>query len=196
MTRYLHENSEKFRDKVIDIANSSGRAESIVEKDYYLTNLLETISKNTPLVFKGGTSLSKGHNIINRFSEDIDFCVPEHLTRGERRNVRDVIVDAIESMGLSVQDKDALQSGSRFNKYIAPYDSIDEEPIVFPQIMIETNMIHPSLLHHVIPIDGFDGVKRFNADTQDIEETLHGKAVCNLRLLHGKYTLQKLQTSI
>lgn len=64
MTGYLHENSEKFRDKVIGIANSSGRAESIVEKDYYLTNLLETISMNTPLVFKGGTCMTMSHTLL------------------------------------------------------------------------------------------------------------------------------------
>lgn len=36
-------------------------------------------SKNTPaLVFKGGTSLSKAYQLINRFSEDIDLTINRH----------------------------------------------------------------------------------------------------------------------
>lgn len=181
MKSYIHEDRERFIDEIQRIARKEGHEESIVEKDYYLTNLLYVISHNTPLVFKGGTSLSKGHNIIHRFSEDIDFCIPEYMTRGEKRHVRDVIVGAIEDMGLEVKGREHLQSGSRFNRYLAPYSSIDESSLVVPEVKIETNMVHPSLLHHTIQIDGYDGEKSFEADTQDLEETFVEKlyAVCD-----------------
>ena len=47
----------------------------IIEKDYYVTEVLRTIAATAgdKVIFKGGTSLSKGWNLIQRFSEDIDI---------------------------------------------------------------------------------------------------------------------------
>lgn len=52
--------------------------EASVEKDWWVTAVLYAIfhtSIGEYLLFKGGTSLSKGWNIINRFSEDIDLAL-------------------------------------------------------------------------------------------------------------------------
>jgi hypothetical protein len=49
-----------------------------VEKDYWITFALYTVFSHEigkDCVFKGGTSLSKCYNIIERFSEDIDLVV-------------------------------------------------------------------------------------------------------------------------
>lgn len=53
---------------------------SIIEKDYYVTEVLRQISKaaGDKVIFKGGTSLSKGWNLIQRFSEDIDLFLDPH----------------------------------------------------------------------------------------------------------------------
>ena len=47
----------------------------IIEKDYYVTEALRAIAvaMGDRVIFKGGTSLSKGWNLIQRFSEDIDL---------------------------------------------------------------------------------------------------------------------------
>ena len=46
----------------------------ILEKDYYVTEALRIVAAaGEPVIFKGGTSLSKGWNLIDRFSEDIDI---------------------------------------------------------------------------------------------------------------------------
>lgn len=63
---------------------------AIVEKDYYATEALRIIagSFGDLVLFKGGTSLSKGWKLIERFSEDIDLYVQEDTTSGratERR---------------------------------------------------------------------------------------------------------------
>lgn len=54
-----------------------------VEKDWWVVNTLKlvfSLSCAEHLVFKGGTSLSKAWNIIERFSEDIDLALSkEHL---------------------------------------------------------------------------------------------------------------------
>ena len=48
---------------------------AIIEKDYYVTEALRIIAAEAPdkIIFKGGTSLAKGWNLIQRFSEDIDI---------------------------------------------------------------------------------------------------------------------------
>lgn len=50
-----------------------------VEKDFYITNVIRTLitvdDDYFTLVFQGGTSLSKGYQIIQRLSEDVDFRV-------------------------------------------------------------------------------------------------------------------------
>lgn len=48
---------------------------AIIEKDYYVTEGLRelAIAAGDHLIFKGGTSLSKGWGLIDRFSEDIDL---------------------------------------------------------------------------------------------------------------------------
>jgi hypothetical protein len=55
--------------------HSSGIREAVIEKDYYVTEALRIIQQiaGDRVIFKGGTSLSKGWNIIHRFSEDVDI---------------------------------------------------------------------------------------------------------------------------
>ena len=53
---------------------------AIIEKDYYVTEALRIIAEaaGEHVIFKGGTSLSKGWNLIGRFSEDVDvFLDPQ-----------------------------------------------------------------------------------------------------------------------
>lgn len=50
----------------------------VVEKDWWVTMVLKALSATryfSLMSFKGGTSLSKGWNLINRFSEDIDIAI-------------------------------------------------------------------------------------------------------------------------
>ncbi|MGC2331355.1 MAG: nucleotidyl transferase AbiEii/AbiGii toxin family protein [Candidatus Acidiferrales bacterium] len=59
--------AEHFRDRGLKVA--------VIEKDYYVTEALRIIAATAPdkIIFKGGTSLAKGWNLIQRFSEDIDI---------------------------------------------------------------------------------------------------------------------------
>jgi hypothetical protein len=51
-----------------------GLRHAIIEKDYYVTEALRIVaSARDKVIFKGGTSLAKGWNLIQRFSEDIDL---------------------------------------------------------------------------------------------------------------------------
>lgn len=63
------------------VAAGSGIPFQHLLKDFWITEALRAMThastrENAQLVFKGGTSLSKGYRIISRFSEDIDIlCI-------------------------------------------------------------------------------------------------------------------------
>lgn len=79
----LHEDKELFREVIISTAEALEKVVPIVEKDYYVTILLKELSQaQANCVFKGGTSLSKCHHVIDRFSEDIDISFIGKLTQG------------------------------------------------------------------------------------------------------------------
>ena len=70
---------EDRRDIFSEAAARIGIRPTIIEKDFWVCvvlNLLFQKSRFAPLlVFKGGTSLSKAHGLIERFSEDIDLVL-------------------------------------------------------------------------------------------------------------------------
>ena len=76
--------TEEQRKLVIEQASAKSNElfPQIVEKDLWVTTILQLIFSlpfANKLVFKGGTSLSKIWNVIERFSEDIDLAVDREL---------------------------------------------------------------------------------------------------------------------
>lgn len=72
--------SKEDRETVItDVAQQRGISEGIIEKDFWVSFVLEYLYEKSEfsdkLAFKGGTSLSKVFGIIDRFSEDIDIVL-------------------------------------------------------------------------------------------------------------------------
>lgn len=72
---YLH-NHPEFSDLIRIVADTKGIDPALIEKDYWIMHCLYGLQK-LELIFelKGGTSLSKGFKIIDRFSEDIDIRI-------------------------------------------------------------------------------------------------------------------------
>ena len=72
---FLH-NHPQFADLIRIVANDQGIAPGLVEKDYWIMHCLYGLQQlEMAFELKGGTSLSKGYRIINRFSEDIDIRI-------------------------------------------------------------------------------------------------------------------------
>lgn len=69
----------EFEDAVRAAADYHGLLPDLVRKDYWVTRVLRTIAADSAhagrALFKGGTSLSKGWRLIDRFSEDIDLLL-------------------------------------------------------------------------------------------------------------------------
>jgi hypothetical protein len=72
---FLH-NHPQFADLIRIVAEEKGIDPALVEKDYWIMHCLYGLQQlGYTFQLKGGTSLSKGHQIINRFSEDIDILI-------------------------------------------------------------------------------------------------------------------------
>ena len=140
---YLHK-EEFFKDIVMDVSNRSGMTEDIVEKDYYITLILrELAGRNDDIVFKGGTSLSKAHHIIDRFSEDVDITFTEHIGSARRKKLKyDIIGKISEEIELPILNWDKIESDKEYNHYDFGYESISEiqNPIP-PTVILETALM-------------------------------------------------------
>ena len=82
MRLFEHPDFEQAVIRAAEHFRPRGLREAIIEKDYYVTEALRIIEQaaGDKVIFKGGTSLSKGWNLIQRFSEDIDiFLDPTRL---------------------------------------------------------------------------------------------------------------------
>src|ERR1700691_3445716 len=72
---YLH-NHPQFPDLIRIVANGKGIDPALIEKNYWIMHCLYGLQQlGLTFELKGGTSLSKGFQIIHRFSEDIDIRI-------------------------------------------------------------------------------------------------------------------------
>jgi predicted nucleotidyltransferase component of viral defense system len=77
---FVHD-ADDWDDLLLAVAREIDRDIGMVEKDYWVTHALWAIHDHGfDLWFKGGTSLSKGFNLIERFSEDIDARMDAGVT--------------------------------------------------------------------------------------------------------------------
>lgn len=118
--QYLHER-EDFIDLLRILEQETGVQIQLIEKDYWIMHVLYGLKKQGfEFELKGGTSLSKGYQIIHRFSEDIDIHIkaPAHLDVNEnpksdkpkaiqsRKDFYDWLTDNIQIDGIIAVKRD------------------------------------------------------------------------------------------
>ena len=77
-TNWLTIPKQRRIDILNQVSNSTGLPAIAIEKDWWVTLSLKAsfeLDYSPHIVFKGGTSLSKSWNLIERFSEDIDLAI-------------------------------------------------------------------------------------------------------------------------
>lgn len=130
--------SKEWKEIIETVAREIGRTELMVEKDTVQSMFLSELSKaELPFVFKGGTSLSKAYNMIDRFSEDIDLSMNRNPTESERKASKELIIQIAESMGMTLGNPDKIRSRYDYNKYVFKYMSLFVSMPV--EIIIETS---------------------------------------------------------
>ena len=74
-SNFLHHHKQ-FADLILIVSEDMNIDPALVEKDYWIMHSLYGLQQMSfSFEFKGGTSLSKGYGIIERFSEDIDIRI-------------------------------------------------------------------------------------------------------------------------
>jgi Nucleotidyl transferase AbiEii toxin, Type IV TA system len=142
----LHEDREFFSTSVSSAAQSMNLPDVYIEKDYWITRSLNQLSKSEiseEIVFKGGTSLSKAHKLIHRFSEDIDLAAIAHGMGDAKRKRLLKNVDLTAGEGLELLPDDERSSkGSKFRKSVYRYPRFTDEGSfgqASPDLLVEVN---------------------------------------------------------
>lgn len=199
---WLHENREEFKNAVLYTAETSKLNPVVVEKDYYVTLILKGLNDRLPfIVFKGGTSLSKCHKAIKRFSEDIDVTIDTKLTQGQMGIVKDGVKAVAEVLGLGIPNIDEIRSRRSYNKYLITYETVLEDLDwgLQPTVVLETSFAEVSFPTVIIPVHSYlgdmleveepeqveaFGLKPFEMKVQGLDRTLIDKvfAICDYYL--------------
>ena len=196
---WLHKNKEDFYDAINMAAEKYGIIPSAIEKDYYVTLILKELSESLEfIVFKGGTSLSKCHKVIKRFSEDIDIAIDTALSQGQKKKLKVAIKDIAEKIGLRIPNIEDTRSRKNYNMYILEYEPVISEPDNAFQnaVLMETSFTEISFPTVIIPVHSYIGdlmteeelerlkefgLEPFEMKVQGIDRTLADKvfAICD-----------------
>ena len=91
-------------------ANALDLPESVIEKDYYVTQVIQTLSSTENeyfrLVFCGGTCLAKAHKVVQRMSEDVDFKIQRKSATDDFSNSR--MLKELKAFRLELQSNFAI----------------------------------------------------------------------------------------
>jgi hypothetical protein len=145
MKDWINKKEKDRRDLLQLVAGKSNLPDYMIEKDWWVTSALDAIfacDLHSHFVFKGGTSLSKSWNLLNRFSEDIDIVIDKSLFgvsdeqalgRSQREKMRDAahafIIEKVQPMlnarliTLGIPEK-------QFKLYAEESKSSDQDPTV------------------------------------------------------------------
>jgi len=129
MTGWLQLTDEQRRTSIAQAAVVSGIAAKAIEKDWWVTLTLKALFESPYakfFIFKGGTSLSKGWKLIERFSEDIDIALdPMAFGREYKTNPSHTYVKTLKKEGCAFTSTvllDALKA--QFNHMGIPMTDI------------------------------------------------------------------------
>lgn len=140
------------------VAGALGVDESFVEKDWHVVRairlLVDPPHEHLTPVFSGGTSLLKGHQLIRRFSEDMDFKLQLSpaflkLSGNARRNAlsayRDDLVERWKVAGFTIGEVITRDAGG-FIRVEMTYDSaFAAHAALRPHVLAEISAKPPGL---------------------------------------------------
>ena len=165
--------------------------------------ILKQLASEVPeCVFKGGTSLSKCHRIIDRFSEDIDIGFSNPLTQGKRKKLKDNVIAGIsERLNMPIIDWENAKSRRDYNCYTFDYSPVTRfvkeslipgvklevvlSSVAFPTTQLDvTSYIYEYLSKENMDIVEEYGLEPFSMNVQSLERTFADKvfAICDYYL--------------
>lgn len=187
-----------------------------VEKDYWITLVLSHLAKSKYVdesVFKGGTSLSKGYNLIERFSEDVDIAIINDNTKSgnEIKTIIRTIEKEITPDLTELQMDGVTSKGSRFRKSVFEYEAI-EKSNQSNRLIVEINSFANPFPFQRLPIQSmvFDffmqtgnekyieqcNLEPFKVNVLSKEQTLLEKMVSLIRFSFKEDTVESISEKI
>ncbi|MDO9153469.1 MAG: nucleotidyl transferase AbiEii/AbiGii toxin family protein [Paludibacter sp.] len=141
-TNWLQLSAERRIEILNQASNITGLPAIAIEKDWWVTLALKasfSLEYSPNIVFKGGTSLSKGWNLIERFSEDIDFAIDRkffgfegEISKTQIKNLRKKSCEFISTTFLAdlVNQFTVWQAIDVCKIYAHPVNDSDKDPQV------------------------------------------------------------------
>jgi predicted nucleotidyltransferase component of viral defense system len=158
----LHE-SKEFNEAISKASEFLKIRPLLIEKDYWVTFLLRNLSLSefkSNVVFKGGTSLSKAYNCIDRFSEDVDLAILK--VESQNDNQLKSMMKSIEhniTVGLSYVEKHPSEEKRGRNRrtfYNYPKALVDKEfGEVKETLQLEINTFTNPVPHEIAGIESY-----------------------------------------
>lgn len=211
----LHKDSI-FKDMLLSTAKHLSVPFAFVEKDYWITLILNRLANSkytNEAVFKGGTSLSKGYNLIDRFSEDVDIAIlnNKNKTGNEIKNCIRTIEKEITSDFNELQMNGVTSKGSMFRKSVFEYIST-EKSNTNNKLIVEINAFANPFPHQRLPIQSmvFDflmqtnnqkyieqyNLQPFEVNVLNKEQTLLEKLASLIRFSFAENTVESISKKI
>lgn len=142
-TNWVNLSIEERQTILANVAGEKGIDDNAVEKDFWVSMALKAVFSSPSskgIVFKGGTSLSKGWGLIERFSEDCDLAIDrtvlgfgEELTKKQRTSLRKEAKKFVDNTLVSEVDKylNELGLSGHFSINNPPVKESDKDPTEF-----------------------------------------------------------------
>lgn len=174
---------------------------AFIEKDYWVTYVLKNIALSdyqNQIVFKGGTSLSKAYQCIERFSEDVDLAL---LKTGEETNskLKRLLenLEAIATQGLAYQKDIKESKGGHLRKTYWQYPKFnsDETGTTGENILLEINCFTTPVPHKPLAISSYVGDFLTNRGFTDLVNS-HDLHPFNLQVLSLERTFYEKLLSL
>lgn len=148
----LHSDIKLFGNTVRAASQHLNINEVFIEKDYWITLVLNRLAKSkyaSEIVFKGGTSLSKGFGLIDRFSEDVDIAIidEDKKSGNEIRTIIRTVEKEMTKDLTELQIQGVTSKGSKFRKSVFEYVSINAKNKNNRLIVESNSFINPFPFH-------------------------------------------------
>ena len=176
-------------------AERLGISPTAIEKDYWVSQVLRVLGLHFrgDFIFKGGTSLSKGYRLVERFSEDIDVLVlPGERGRGTTDTLMKGMADAAaQGVGGSVRGTGQSETGRHRSYEIAYPATRKSTSLIATSVLLEMGVRGGPHPHGPVVINSLLGDTLEAAGT-DLDE-FDDLRTFEIAVLHpGRTLLEKL----
>ncbi len=147
-----------------EVALLNGIEPSFIEKDWFVTQVAAALDafqyEEFEFIFTGGTALSKAHNLIKRFSEDVDFLAiapPEQKSRKPLSKFKKAVLAYLREYGFAIENEQVTaRDDNRHVAFAFNYPSYSpQDKALRPHIQLEYSVRDPQYAATPLSVSSF-----------------------------------------